>query len=85
MSGHSRLSTTDTKPKATEANTARRGTPPPETFSSACGASRRSASENTMREDPYRFAFSADSRATNTTMFMIWPAAGMPIESSTAT
>ncbi len=85
MSGHSRFSTTDTKPKATDANTARRGTPPAETFSSPAGASPRSASENTMREDPYRLALSADSSATNTTMFMIWPAAGMPMASRTAT
>ncbi len=52
MSGHSRLSSTETKPKATEENTARRGTPPAVTFSSERGASPRSASEKTIREDP---------------------------------
>ncbi|CAM5712312.1 hypothetical protein SMICM304S_00065 [Streptomyces microflavus] len=71
------MSSTETNRKATEARTARRGTPPafpwepPDTFSSARGASPRSASENTIRDDPYRLALSAESSATNTTMFMI--------------
>lgn len=38
-----------------------------------------------MRDEPYRLALSAESSATNTTMFMIVPAAGMPIESRTVT
>ena len=47
------------------------------------GASPRSASENTMRDAPYRFAFRADSRATTATRVMAVAAPGMRAASRT--
>jgi hypothetical protein len=68
-------------PTNVDASTATHGAPLPATLRTTCGASRRSASENSIRDAVYSAEFRHDATAVRITRSMISFDPGMPMAS----
>src|SRR5262245_7878989 len=85
VSGENAAAMTQRNPTIDDARIATAGTPRRVTLTNCCGASRRAASTNNIRDAVYMPELRQLSTSVSTTAFMMWSAYGRPIFVNAAT